>query len=565
MPHQNPVLPARAPRAQPAPTPRSPHRRAGVDASGVADRDQSYAKAGARAAVQPADGRLMPSYVAAARTAGLLSTSPAPGETTPNPSTPLQHPVFFSGVSPGFPGIADAERHALRRLTFGPTLADRRLVQQNGLTAWIDAQLKPFTIDDPSATAVNALFRMITMTPREVIHSGDIRYQAPYQVAQATLYRQMFSTRQLYEIVVDVFANLLNVAMPGSDVNDNCPDWNHNVIRANALGRYEDMLVAAGRHPAMLQFLNNDQSNKLNVNENYGRELLELHTVGVASGYTESDVRNSAYILSGRTFDWNTGRFVYRADDHWTGAVRVMDFRRTNSTGSGGLSMGDAYLRYLANHPGTAQTVARKLAVRFVADLPPQSLVDRMAQTYLDSGTAIVPVLKVMLRSTEFWAALGQKTRRPAEDVVGTVRALGVTQAKADAAGGIYWAVQGMGNAPLGWVPPNGYPDVAAAWRSAIGLVQRWNAHRALAAGWWSLKPARNAGDELRDSTGMTWQAYFDKMAIALLGQRMTAAHRTALAQFLGVQMSNKVDANQAWKAPFVKALILDSPYFQLR
>ena len=201
------------------------------------------------------------------------------------------------------------------------------------------------------------------------------------------------------------------------------------------------------------------------MNENYGRELLELHTVGIEAKYSEKDVRNSAYIMTGRTVN-DAGEFEYEARRHWTGKVKVLGFTHANAKGSGGLAVGDAYLTYLATHPATARRIAHKLARRFVCDDPPQTLVDRLAQSYLDNGTAIVPVLRTMFRSIEFWMSTGLKTRRPLENVVATARILGVTPGAKTNEGleGLYWMSNQLGQAPLNWGPPDGYPDIADAW-----------------------------------------------------------------------------------------------------
>ena len=119
------------------------------------------------------------------------------------------------------------------------------------------------------------------------------------------------------------------------------------------------------------------------------------------------------------------GTFRYDPEMHWVGPVTVLDFSHPNPTPEGGLDVGDAYLRHLAGHPATARAIAAKLAVRFVSDMPPPALVDRLATAYLEAGTAIVPVLDLLFRSAEFWAAVGQKTRRPAENVAASVRILG--------------------------------------------------------------------------------------------------------------------------------------------
>src|SRR5262249_21745655 len=154
--------------------------------------------------------------------------------------------------------------------------------------------------------------------------------------------------------------------------------------------------------------LNNDDSEKRSVNENYGREILELHTVGLDAKYTERDVRQSAYILTGRTIS-DQGEFRYDASRHWTGKVTVMGFTDANTKASAGLAMGDRYINYLALHPSTANRIAFKLARRFVCDNPPTTLVARLAKSYLDSGSAVIPVLRTLFNSVEFWMSTGLK------------------------------------------------------------------------------------------------------------------------------------------------------------
>ena len=142
----------------------------------------------------------------------------------------------------------------------------------------------------------------------------------------AAIARAFWSRRQLLEILVDVFSNLLAVTCPSSEVWDNRHRYDAEVIRRHALGRYDDLLVTAVTHPSMLTYLSNATSSKVDPNENLGREVLELHTVGTDAGYTERDVRTSALILTGLSVDWHTGEARYRTGYHHVGPVRVLDF-----------------------------------------------------------------------------------------------------------------------------------------------------------------------------------------------------------------------------------------------
>src|ERR671916_912132 len=441
-----------------------------ADAGGFANRDESYASIG------------QPAQISAPQVAPPTVVYPTAAEAA----------AAAEVVVPTILDPADPVIHLLRRTSFGPTPGLVDEVHAVGIDAWLAAQLDPIAIADPLADAVWAAHPLANADPATVQATTErYSWDAMFAFGKATRARQVWSARQLYEVMVDFWANHLNVPTPGPGGWDVAPSYHRGVIRTHALGTFTDMLVAAGRHPALLRFLTAEQSSKDSVNENLGRELLELHTVGVASGYSEADVRNSAYILTGRTVagedgPGEDGTFRYDPTKHWVGPVTVLDFQHANATAEGGLEVGDAYLRHLATHPATAQTIARKLAVRFVSDLPPQGLVDRLATAYLDNGTAIVPVLDTLFRSVEFWAAVGQKTRRPLENVAASVRILGL-EPEGDTVNSVdhlYNAAQRAGHGPLAWPAPNGYPDVHAAWRSAGNIVELWNTHRMLIGDW---------------------------------------------------------------------------------
>jgi uncharacterized protein (DUF1800 family) len=471
----------------------------------------------------------------------------------------------------------DPVLHLTRRATFGPTPELVTEVHDLGVDAWLAQQLDPMALDDPVADQAWAAFPLASADPPTIRTSIErYRWGAMIEYGYATLARQVWSRRQLYEVMVDFWANHLNVPTPGPGAWDVASSWHNEVIRSHALGSFSDMLVAAMRHPAMLRYLNANASTREAVNENLGRELLELHTVGVSAGYSEDDVRNSAYILTGRTVTGEGGmmamgqesEFVYDPHKHWTGAVKVLAFSHENASPDGGMEVGDAYLRFLAGHPSTAQSIARKLAVRMVSDIPPQPLVDRLAQAYLDSGTAIGPVLDILFRSAEFWAAVGQKTRRPLENVVASARVVGVLPGDDTfrAVAGMTNAALAAGHRPLGWPAPNGYPDVQAAWRSAGGLLTLWNHHRAVVGGWYTglrfVPPTELAAGLPTATVG----EYVDSLCQRFLFQGFHPAQQAALIEFLGgdpAASSERVGMH--WKVNDVASLVLDSPYFMLR
>lgn len=459
----------------------------------------------------------------------------------------------------------DQVLHGLRRFTFGltPELVSR--VRGVGLGQWFGEQLNPGQVPDELADRVWAAFPMAGMTTPEIMAAIAARStEAQVQHYKAVLGRQLWSERQLYEVMVDFWANHLNVPMPNASLWHLAGPYHNEVIRPNALGKFRTMLLAAMRHPAMLRYLSNDVSRKESVNENLGRELLELHTVGVNGGYTETDVRNSAYILTGRTIGAN-GLFTYAPARHYVGTVTVLGFTDPNATAEGGLAVGDRYLTYLANHPKTARYIARKLAVRFVSDSPPPTLVDGLAQVYLNNDTAIRPLLTALLNSAEFKASIGAKVRRPLENTTATVRALGSQPAAANLTQGVTNLVGHLtqvGHRPLGWQPPNGYPDVAAAWNSAGSMLKQWNLHRRLATNGMAGLAHPGAG-QLVSPVPADVDGYLDALSVRLLQQKLTDAHRAALRAFLGSGVTTGAQANQ--QAAQLAALILDSAYFALR
>jgi len=466
---------------------------------------------------------------------------------------------------PGLPSEADRLAHLLRRTTWGltPDLVAR--ATRLGRTAWLEQQLRPASIGDPEGDAVVARFPTLALSSAQVrSRYSDGSWDVMFDLGKAALGRAAWSRRQLLEVMVDVWSNHLNVTNPSDNVWDNRHRYDADVIRRHALGRFADLLKAAITHPAMLTYLDNASSTKKAPNENLGRELLELHTVGVGAGYTEAEVRDSARILTGLTVDGD-GAATYRPKWHWTGAVTVLDFADPNASADDS-GVVTAYLDHLARHPATARRIAALLARRFVSDAPPAALVDRLAAAYTAADTAIAPVLRVLLTSPEFFASAGAKQRRPLESVVATVRALGFTQARRGAAelDGLYWALESMGHQPFAWPAPNGYPDVAAAWTSSAGTLARWNVTLGLAAGWWPKGFTQGKLTTLLPRPRpATHGALVAALGRRLLQRPLPAAHVAAICAFLEVGTRTPVRADSDalnWRLPYVVALVLSSP-----
>jgi uncharacterized protein (DUF1800 family) len=318
------------------------------------------------------------------------------------------------------------------------------------------------------------------------------------------LTRDVYSNAQLQAVMADFWFNHFNVYVAKDEPEPYyLVSYERDVIRPHALGKFEDLLEAVAHSPAMLLYLDNAQSvgpdsffalkAKENdfrrpkekrqapqgLNENYARELMELHTLGVNGGYTQADVTQVARILTGWTIDrpQQGGGFMFNPMRHEPGTKVVMRQKFKEK----GEMEGRELLHFLATRPATAQFISRKLAIRFVSDDPPQSLVDHMAKSYLASGGDISTVLSTLFHSPEFWAASNYraKIKTPLEYVVSAARA---SNANIENMQPLVAALRQMGMPLYGAVPPTGYKWDAADWVSTGALVDRMNFALSLAA-----------------------------------------------------------------------------------
>jgi uncharacterized protein (DUF1800 family) len=352
------------------------------------------------------------------------------------------------------------------------------------------------------------------------------------QLSAQKLLRAVYAESQLGEVMTDFWFNHFNVSWTDDRTRPYLPAFERDAIRPFALGRFRDLLGATARHPAMLLYLDNAQSvapggatttfedemaqagkkpgiprpqnGKGGINENYARELMELHTLGVDGGYTQADVVEVARAFTGWTVvpaDRGTmdriekrmqqersvggeafrlqGHFLFRADLHDAGPKMVLG--RPLPAGRG-IEDGEEVLGLLAAHRETARHLAFELAVRFVADHPSQALVERLSGVYLESGGDIRRTVRAIAESREFWspAARGAKVKSPLELAASALRALGADVK--DPKPTVAWIAK-LGEPLYSYQPPTGYPDRAEAWLNAGTLLGRMNFGLRLAAG----------------------------------------------------------------------------------
>lgn len=384
----------------------------------------------------------------------------------------------------GFPALLDrADRHVAERFSYGVHAAlASEVTSYGGARPWLDAHLSGLVVESPRALAVPTWFPQLDL-PAPIVRTlqeqgrRTVREAADELVAR-TFALRVLSTRQVHETMVDFWSNLLHVPVGEGRSWAWRADYDR-VVRQHALGTFSALLRATVVHPAMTGYLTNDLNRKGGLNENLGREVLELHTVGREAGYSEREVVDSAKLLTGFTVDaTTTSTCGYDPARHATGRVRVLDFTHRNADPDGRPAL-DAYLEHLAQHPATARRIARRLAVRFVSDDPPRDLVHDVARAYRRSGTDIPTTLRALVRHPAFRRARWEKSRNPSDDVVHMARVLGLQPTGATDGQAFIWYLvrqaQAQGQVSFRWDTPDGWPEEGARYLSASRLLRAWS------------------------------------------------------------------------------------------
>jgi uncharacterized protein (DUF1800 family) len=415
------------------------------------------------------------------------------------------------------------------------------------------------------------------------------------ELAEAKLLRAIYSNRQLDEVMTDFWFNHFNVFIGKGPDRYMLSAYERDVIRPHALGKFKDILAATAKSPAMLFYLDNWQSVGPNselalygpgrfagrrgrfarprpqaknrpsgLNENYAREIMELHTLGVDGGYTQKDVTELAKVLTGWTIERPQlgGEFKFNERAHEPGPKYVLGHK----VGEHGEKEGEEMLDVLAHHPSTARFISRKLAMRFVSDNPPQSLVDRMADTFLKKDGDIREVLRTMFHSPEFWAAdaYRAKMKTPFEFVASAARASG---ADIQNALPLVGTLNRMGMPLYAMQPPTGYSMKAEAWVNSSALLNRMNFALQLTSGklpGTSLDPqALIPGPAPADSQAAL--AALEKSILA--GDVSPQTHAVMEKQLADPQISQRKldDADKKPNYGAIAGLIMGSPEFQRR
>jgi uncharacterized protein (DUF1800 family) len=368
----------------------------------------------------------------------------------------------------------------VNRVTNGFTLGEYQLAAQMGYTQYLEYQLAHEKIDDSDVEKRLANHKLLAMTSKQIYDwyqdpgNQSLRGMLFTQLEENTIVRRVHSRRQLFERMVEFWHDHFNTDVLDGSTRYLYIGWDRDVIRKHALGTFPDLLRATAKHGNMLYYLDNYTNRVGRPQENYARELLELHTLGVDNGYTQQDVIEVARCLTGWTF-WGTGSaqygdFRFISSYHDQGAKVVLS---RNIPANGGQNDGETVLNILLAHPNTARFLAKKLAVHFLGYNPPQSVIDAVATTYLGTSGDIRSMLRTLLRADHVNNHATPKLKRPAHFAASLLRATG-GQVVADGQRTNYvgTTMAELGHEPHRWPTPDGYPDSVEAWGQA--LLPRW-------------------------------------------------------------------------------------------
>ena len=528
---------------------------------------------------------------------------------------PLHSLVRQPAHAVGLPPLPPLSVIALNRMAFGPRPGDLAAFDAlpgataaDRLQAYVDQQLNPAAIDDSDCNARIASANLPTLS-KTLIQlwsdhylniNGDynLRVQPIAEVRAATLLRAVYSKRQLVEVLADFWHNHFNVN--GWDyeyASATFAQYDRDVIRGHLLGNFRQMLEAVGASTAMLFYLNNYTNSNAGPNENYAREMFELHTMGAENylgvldptlvpkdgqgrptGYVDNDVYEAARCFTGwRVNDdaneagvQDTGTFLYYSAWH----DRFNKFVLSTYLAHDQADMKDGRDVYdlVAAHPGTGRYIARKLCRRLISDDPPQSVVDAAASVFTaqkDAPDQLKQVVRTILLSSEFQSTWGQKIKRPFEVAVSMLRAIDMdfTALPDD----FFWNYDQMGQPLFEHHAPNGYPDVKDDWDGTMSILKRWSLANAFIEGWIASDTITLSVDLLSQMpvNVTTPNQIADFWIGRILGRPMVPeSSRTELVSFVAQGRNPDYDLPAGQRAdlvPRMVALILMSPDFQWR
>jgi uncharacterized protein (DUF1800 family) len=496
---------------------------------------------------------------------------------------------------------------ANNRMAFGQRFGDYTEFSKLGSTpeerldAFIEQQLAPESIDDSNCDEkISAAgFTTLDKSLQELWADHFINYGDDYsyrrlpitETEKATFIRAVYSKRQLLEVLVDFWHNHFNVYGWSYYIAPTFVFYDRSVIRKHALGNFREILGAVAKSPAMLYYLDNYKNSRAGPNENFARELFELHTLGAENylgvkrqsevpvdgdgipiGYVDDDVYEAARCFTGWRVDYSTweegvgqsGTFLFYSDWHDEYPKRVLG---VDIASYQGIEDGEIVLDTLAAHLGTARYIARKLCRRLISDNPPENLVNEAAQVFhanVDKDDQLKRVVRTILKSEAFRNTWGQKVKRPFEAAVSMLR---ITNADFVFSNEFGYNYDDMGQPLFSHAAPDGYSDIKEDWVGTVSMLERWNLFNRLIEIW--------IDDIYMNLVSMTPSQYRTPVEIAdhwishILGRSMhPAENRQAIIDFMAQGRNPDYDLPDDLRnerIPRMVALILMSPDFQIK
>ena len=448
-----------------------------------------------------------------ARAQGIRHPKTGPVPNTPN--IPNETPVAPEEWA------SDTTR-LLRRISYSVTDADVLAAKRYGFRGFMERQLDHTLIDDSAVDAfVAAKYPLLSQTTTQLF--GATADMVRQQLQQATLYRAAFSNRQLYERTVEFWSDHFNISITKVGYLKAVDD--RDVIRAHALGSFRDLLYASAKSGAMLSYLDQTQSRAGAPNQNYAREIMELHTLGVEGGYTQTDVAELSRVLTGWTVA-GRGDFYFNPALHDWGAKTVLGVKipaGSPSLGPAGIKEGEQMLDVLLNHPSTAIFLATKMLRWFLTYDPTQAQIDAVAATYTTTRGDIRSMIRACLNSAWLRTA-PMKLKRPFHLVASSLRASTPT---VTALAGVSNQLSTAGQALFTWDTPDGYPDKVEYW--AGNVMSRWN----YAAYYTALSAGETIVDAVPFMRGNTTDTTVSAIDTRLFGGEIDPQLRTSLTAYL--------------------------------
>jgi len=498
---------------------------------------------------------------------------------------------------------------ALNRLGFGPRVGDLEAFTAGGATdagrleAWLDAQLSPQSIEDTELEAKIAAAGFTTLEKSadelwadhilaEPEHKERVRPLD--ETARAAFLRAIYSRRQLLEVLTDFWHNHFNVYAWDYYTAPVWVAYDRDVIRGNAMGNFRKMLGEVAASWPMLYYLDNYLSSRAGPNENYARELFELHAMGAENylgvvpqdevardaedrpvGYVDGDVYEATRCFTGWTFDYDNGVFTHRDDWHDRFQKRVL--AHSLAPDQPPLRDGQDVLDLLADHPGTARFISRKLCRRLIGDDPPESVVESAAAVFFahrDATDQLKRVVETIVLSQEFSETWGEKVKRPFELVVSAMRAVDADLSFAlddKRTDSFLWLFERTGHLPFAWRAPDGYSDFKKDWLSTSPLTMSWRLLN------WLVDQDHEDGSPVVDVVSETPESVTNPIELAdfwiqrILGRSMTPADRQEVIDMMAqgrnpeLAVPYRSDESARDRLRTMVALIMLSPDFLWR